>query len=225
MIGFGGLSRLLCCRTPGGNTGPRAPSSAPARRPRRAFARGGLRRRGRPATGCDDLGLYHRLSQALSPSRPGISTRSVMFMLSSLSRSSHLIRAGMISLREPYMTGLASQFEELITKQLQLLKEALPRLSRVALLHYSAVPSAVLTAAETAARSLGLTARTLHVTGVADFEDAFKVAQGERAGAIQALPSPHFNAHRARLIELAARYRLPAFYEFGNYVQDGGLMS
>ena len=44
-------------------------------------------------------------------------------------------------------------------------------------------------------------------------------------GAIQVLPSPFFDAQRGRLIEFAARYRLPAFYEFRNYVQDGGLMS
>jgi putative ABC transport system substrate-binding protein len=123
------------------------------------------------------------------------------------------------------MTGLASQFEELITKQLQLLKEAVPNLSRVALLQYTTLPGAVLTAAETAARSLGLTTRTLKVAEVAELENAFKAAQSERVGAIQVLPSPFFNAQRARLIELAARYRLPAFYEFRNYVQDGGLMS
>jgi putative tryptophan/tyrosine transport system substrate-binding protein len=60
---------------------------------------------------------------------------------------------------------------------------------------------------------------------VAEFESAFKTARSERAGAIQVLPSPYFSAQRARLAELAARYRLPAIYEFRNYVQDGGLMS
>jgi putative ABC transport system substrate-binding protein len=54
------------------------------------------------------------------------------------------------------MTGVASQFEELITKQLQLLKEAVPNLSRVGLLYPSVVPAALLTAAEITARSLGL---------------------------------------------------------------------
>jgi len=122
-------------------------------------------------------------------------------------------------------TGVASQFEELITKQLQLLKEAIHNLSRVVLLHFTPYTPTVVTAAETAARSLGLTTRTLSVAGVAEFENAFKVARSERAGAIHVLPSPYFNAQRARLIELAAKYRLPAFYEFSNYVRDGGLMS
>jgi putative tryptophan/tyrosine transport system substrate-binding protein len=122
------------------------------------------------------------------------------------------------------MTGLASQFEELIAKQLQLLKEAVPNLARVALLHHPD-SGRVLTAAETAARSLGLTVRTINVAGVAEFENAFKQARSERAGAIHVLPSPIFNVQRARLIELAAQYRLPACYEFRNFVQDGGLMS
>ena len=123
------------------------------------------------------------------------------------------------------MTGLASQFEELITKQLQLLKEAVPNLARVALLQRSDSEPTVLTAAETAARSLGLTVRTISVAGVAEFENAFMVARSERAGAIHVLPSPYFDVQHTRLIELAAQYRLPACYEFRNYVQDGGLMS
>ena len=123
------------------------------------------------------------------------------------------------------MTGLASQYEELITKQLQLLQEALPKVSRVAILHQRESSTAILSAAETAARSLALTARTLKVSEVNEFEGVFKTARSERVGAIHVLPSPIFNAHRKRLIELAARYRLPAVYEFRNYVEDGGLMS
>jgi len=139
------------------------------------------------------------------------------------------VAAGLVSsLARPggNMTGLASQFEELITKQLQFLKEAVPNLSRVGLLRQSTNPSPlVLAAAETAARSLGLTTRNFPVTGVAEFETAFKSMRNERAGAVLVLPSPYFDAQRARLIELAAQYRLPASYEFRNYVRDGGLMS
>ena len=123
------------------------------------------------------------------------------------------------------MTGLSSQYEQLITKQLQLLKETVPDLSRVALLRHSEAAPSILAAAEAAARSLGLTARTLSVAAVAEFDDAFKAARSERVGAVHVLPSPFFGAQRARIIELAARYRLPAFYELRLYVQDGGLMS
>ncbi len=123
------------------------------------------------------------------------------------------------------MTGLASQFEALIAKQLQMLKEAVAGLSRVALLRHSEATASILAAAETAARSLGLVARVLTVAGEADFQGAFKAARSERVGAIHVLPSPYLAAHRARLIELASRYRLPAFYELATYVEDGGLMS
>jgi len=123
------------------------------------------------------------------------------------------------------MTGLASQFDLLITKQLQLLREALPGLSRVALLKYNGDTTTTMTAAEAAARGLGLQALSIGVNDVNEFETAFRSARNEHAGAAQVLPSPFFDAHRVRLIELAAQYRLPAFYEFRNYVRDGGLMS
>ena len=122
------------------------------------------------------------------------------------------------------LTGLASQYEELITKQLQLLKEAVPTVSRIALLHHRESWPAILNAAETAARDLGLTARTLKVDGF-EFESAFKTARNEHVGAIHVLPSPIFFAHKKRLIELAAKYRLPAVYETKPVVEDGGLMS
>jgi putative ABC transport system substrate-binding protein len=123
------------------------------------------------------------------------------------------------------MTGLSSQFEELITKQLQLLKEAVPHLSRIAFLRHAEATPSIVAAAESAARTLGIVARTLVVTNESDFEGAFKKARSERVDAVHVLPSPYLGARRARLIELAARYRLPACYEFGLFVRDGGLMS
>jgi putative ABC transport system substrate-binding protein len=124
-------------------------------------------------------------------------------------------------------TGVASQFEELITKQLELLRETLPGLGRIALLHHERRDGVLITlkAAEAAARSLGLSTRTLKVTGVGEMEGAFRRARSEKVGAVQVLPSPFFNAQRRHLIDLAARFRLPAIYEFRNYVVDGGLMS
>jgi putative ABC transport system substrate-binding protein len=123
------------------------------------------------------------------------------------------------------MTGMASQFEELITKQLQLLKETVPNVSRVVLLHHPEIAPTVLGEADAAARKLGLTARAVKATGKVDFESAFTTIRNERAEAIHLLPSPFFNAHRGHLIELVAKHRLPAIYEFSDYVRDGGLMS
>lgn len=138
------------------------------------------------------------------------------------------IRLGFVaSLARPggNATGLASQFEELVTKQLELLKKTVPRLSRVALLHHTQTSAAVVSEAETAVGRLGLRARTLKVAGVAELESAFATARSEGVEAIHVLPSPVLNAHRRRLIELAAKHRLPAVYEFKDYVEDGGLMS
>jgi putative ABC transport system substrate-binding protein len=122
-------------------------------------------------------------------------------------------------------TGLASQFEELVTKQLELLKETVPRLSRVAVLHHTQTAPAVVSEAETAASRLGLKARTLRVAGAAEFESVLGTARSESMEAIHVMPSPFFNANRRRLIELAAKHRLPAVYEFKDFVEDGGLMS
>ena len=123
------------------------------------------------------------------------------------------------------LTGLASQFDELSTKQLQLVKETLPKLTSIALLQRVESPSSFLKAAETAARGLGFSVRSFKVGGPVEYESPFRAAQSERIGAIQVLPSPYFNVHRRQLIELAAKYRLPAIYEFKDHVQDGGLMS
>jgi putative ABC transport system substrate-binding protein len=162
-------------------------------------------------------------SPAIRAARDATSTIPLVFVM----LADPVIAGFVPSLARPggNMTGLASEFEELITKQLQLLKEALPKVSRVALLYHPEIATAIPPAAETAARKLGLTAWAFKVAGVAQFEHVFKTARSERVGAIHVLPSPFFNVHRRQLIELAARYRLPAVYEFKNYVDDGGLMS
>jgi putative tryptophan/tyrosine transport system substrate-binding protein len=123
------------------------------------------------------------------------------------------------------ITGLASQYEELVTKHVQLLAEAVPKLSRVILLHHTSVNPVTARTAAAAADKLGLKARVLEVSQVLEFEGAFRAARDYRAQALLVLPSPILNAHRRVLIKLAASYRLPAFYEFKEYVQDGGLMS
>jgi putative ABC transport system substrate-binding protein len=125
------------------------------------------------------------------------------------------------------ITGLASQYEDVVTEQVQLLAEAVPGLSRLVFLGYKGIRAGagVQTTAATAAGTLGLKTQLSEVREVADFEGAFRAAREGRAQAIHVLPSPFFNAHRRVLINLAARYRLPAMYEFREYVQDGGFMS
>jgi putative ABC transport system substrate-binding protein len=127
------------------------------------------------------------------------------------------------------VTGLSVQFEDLATKQLQLLKEAVPNVTKVAALDDHAARNArnttIQKAAETAARSLGLTTRVVVIRDEGDLEGAFRTAKDDRANAMYVLPSPTFNRHRARLAELAMKHRLPGIYENRDYVKAGGLMS
>ena len=123
------------------------------------------------------------------------------------------------------ITGLVSQYEEIVTKQVQLLTEAIPGLSRLALMRDKSFRSEQIASAMAAAEALGLRARFIEVGQPADFDGAFQAARDGHAQVVQVLPSPWFNVHRRLLITLAARYRLPAMYEFRDYVRDGGLMS
>ena len=123
------------------------------------------------------------------------------------------------------VTGVASEFEALITKQLGLLKETVPAASRIAVLKRPELPPAVMRSAEMAARELGLVLQLMEVTEAAQFESAFRKARADGAGAMLVLPSPFFYVQRRLLIELAAKYRLPAVYELSDYVEAGGLMS
>ena len=122
-------------------------------------------------------------------------------------------------------TGLASQYEEIVTKQVELLREVVPRLSRLAILYHTSVGPVTAKAAASAADRLRITPQILEVRQVAHFEGAFGTARRQRAQALLVLPNPGFNAHRPTLVALAASHRLPALYEQGEFVADGGLMS
>jgi len=122
------------------------------------------------------------------------------------------------------LTGLAWQASDLVTKQLQLLLEAVPQTTRVAAIGHSSSPTAR-PAAEAAARSLGVKLDVIEVGLPADIPGAFEAAKRGRPGALIVLPSPMFYGERRRLAELAARHRLPAIYEVKAYVEAGGLAS
>jgi putative ABC transport system substrate-binding protein len=127
---------------------------------------------------------------------------------------------------EGNLTGLAFQNQVLTTKRLELLKEAIPKLSRVAVLADSTFgDTAGYKQAETAARALQVRLQLVAVRGPADLETAFKSAVTGRAEALLVLASPFINAHRQAVVELAARRRLPATYEEKTFAEKGGLMS
>ena len=124
------------------------------------------------------------------------------------------------------LTGLANQADELPGKWMELLKEALPRVSRVAVVMDPANDIGQLRASEVAAQSLGVHLQVLKVGGPDDFGNVFAEAQKNRADALMMLASPFLYAHRTRLVELSAKHRLPTIYNQADWVVgSGGLMS
>jgi putative tryptophan/tyrosine transport system substrate-binding protein len=124
-------------------------------------------------------------------------------------------------------TGLSSLAPELSGKQLELLKESVPKLSRVAVVGSSAEPANAQTLKETefAARALGVKLQNLDIRDSEDIGRAFRAASRERADAVLALSSPFTFAQRKRVVELAAKNRLPAMYWATEFVEAGGLMT
>jgi len=123
------------------------------------------------------------------------------------------------------VTGSAVQFGDLASKQLQLLKETVPKAGRVSILAHSSVNPTSQKAAEAAARALGLTGRAFEIRDAPDLEGVFRTAKAEHADVMHVLPSPAFARQRARLAALAVKHRLPSIYEDKQYVDAGGLMS
>jgi putative ABC transport system substrate-binding protein len=125
------------------------------------------------------------------------------------------------------ITGLATLAPELSGKQLELLKEIVPRLSRVAVLGSSTHPGTAqsLKEMELAAGALGVKHQFLDILGPKDIETAFQAASKGRADAVLALNNPVLNSHRTQVVELAVKSRLPAIYYAPEWVEDGGLMT
>jgi len=139
------------------------------------------------------------------------------------------VASGLISsLAKPSgnLTGLTVRGRELSAKRLQLLKEAFPRVTRVAVLSNPTNPETepMVKGLEVAARSLGVQLRVLEVRDPTEFAKAFAAISRERAGAIMVLTDLLFNTHRRQILELAAKSRLPATYGFRQDVDAGGLM-
>jgi putative tryptophan/tyrosine transport system substrate-binding protein len=124
------------------------------------------------------------------------------------------------------ITGLADAGPELVGKRLELLRELVPKLRRVAMLWHSGNPGNLLQlkGAEVAARTLGMQLESVPVQGPSDFDAAFKAVHAADGLLIAAAPL-FTGVLRARIVELAARSRLPAIYGYRQNVEVGGLMS
>ncbi len=125
------------------------------------------------------------------------------------------------------VTGLSLNAPELAGKQLQLLKEIVPRVSRVAVLWNptNRAGQSLLGEAKVAARSLGVQLRILEARGPDEFQGTFAAMARERAGALLVFPDGMFLLQRKRITDFAAKSRLPAMYGRRELVDAGGLMS
>jgi putative ABC transport system substrate-binding protein len=124
------------------------------------------------------------------------------------------------------VTGVSIMATELSGKRLELLRAAVPKATRVAMLWNSTNPGMVLRAreAEVAARTLGMTLLSLGVRDVDTFDSAFAVIARERPDALLTLVDPFTRLHRGRIVEFAAAHRLPAMYEAREFAEGGGLI-
>ena len=125
------------------------------------------------------------------------------------------------------LTGLVFQHPELSGKRLELLKAAVPKFARVAVLWNGANPYKAFDMREVqaAAAAYGVIVESLPVEGAQDLDGAFRAARQAQADALMTLEDPFTITHRARIVELARTHRLPALYGRRVYVDAGGLMS
>jgi len=124
------------------------------------------------------------------------------------------------------ITGLTSLSSELRGKLLELLKETVPQLSQVVALSGSGLSSAVtLKETEVVAQSLGLKLQSQMVKEPADLNRAFEAISKAHTEALFVTGGPFATAQRKRIVEFAAKSRLPAIYYRREFVEDGGLMS
>jgi putative ABC transport system substrate-binding protein len=134
-----------------------------------------------------------------------------------------------VSLARPggNITGLSTLTTELSGKRVELLKEIVPKLSRVAVLRVPNNPgnSEAFRETELAARALKVQLQYLDVSGPQDIEAAFREAGKGRADAVLVLGGSVFVLHRKELVAVAGRSRLPAIHYRQEFVEDGGLMS
>ncbi len=125
------------------------------------------------------------------------------------------------------ITGLSTLAPEISGKQLELLREIVPKLARVAVLGNSSDPGStqLLKETEDAALAMGMHRLYFDVRVPEDIETAFRAAAKGRAEALLSLPSFILTSHRKQIVELALKNRLPAVYDRREFVEDGGLMT
>ena len=140
------------------------------------------------------------------------------------------VAAGLVdSLARPggNVTGFSIGAPGLYGKRLEIIKETVPRLTRVGFLWSPANPSAefMLKEIRTAGQEVGVQVQSLEVRSPNDIDSAFAAATKAQAGALVVAQQPSINLNQKRIVDLAAKRRLPAIYADTDWIQVGGLMS
>ena len=164
-------------------------------------------------------------SQATRPAKEATNTIPIV-----MAQDNDPVGSGFIdSLAKPggNITGLANLTTELSGKQLETLREVLPKLSRLAVLRDLTEPGNPQAVRETdrTARAFNIERYYLDVRVVTDIEPAFAAAAKKHIEAPLVLPSAVFNSNRKQIVDLAAKNRWPGMYPRVEYVEDGGLMT
>jgi putative ABC transport system substrate-binding protein len=128
------------------------------------------------------------------------------------------------------VTGLTFLGPELVLKRLELLKQMLPTVSRAAALWHRDVlgerrMKEVQSEAAAAARTMGVQLQLVEIRGSGELDGAFSAIAREHADALVVLPSGVLYAEQRRIVDLAARHRLPTMYSVREWVANGGLVS
>ena len=123
------------------------------------------------------------------------------------------------------ITGLFLDLPELNGKRLELLRELVPRLSRVAVLWDPSLDPAPLKAAEAAARTASVVLHVASARRRADLDQALRAAMQQHAGAVMVIQSPMFDVYAKDVADLAVQHRLPSIAVFKLFAELGGLMS
>ena len=183
-----------------------------------------------PALAAEIVGLKVDVIVSLGPSGTPVLKKATSTIPIVMTNDPDPVGHGIVaSLARPggNITGLSTLAPELSGKQLELLKEIVPRLSRVAVLGRSEEPgnAQALKELNLAAEALKLQLQYLDVQSPKDLETSFQSASQQRAGAVLVLTSRVMGRNRPKVIELAAKHRLPAMYYRSDYVEAGGLMT
>ena len=193
------------------------------------FAKGNLDRHAELAAELVRLKVDCIVTVGVAPTRAAKqATRTIPIVMANASDDP--VRQGLIaSLARPggNITGFTDIAQDLGGKQLELLKEAVPRATRIATLWHTASPAAAAHVRETemAARAFGVQLMPLEMRGPEDLENAFRAAGKERADALIVVTAGFVYNHQKQIVNLAIKNRLPAMYTSSEFVRGGGLMS